>query len=167
MVKLPTKFCDSFHNSNISEYIVKTTTPLMRRLYNNPAEAEGPRCATLGRLQQAPHAAARRRMMNAEFLPRAQSQADIGDQLDAAPAPAPRCSPPLNPCFDKNRLGWSDDPPPAPAPASPGPELSSSQITSQLIEQLLKLRLASVAAAASEGGSSLGDTVQVRYVSGV
>ena len=137
----------------------------MRRLYNNPAEAEGPRCATLGRLQQAPHAAARRRMMNAEFLPRAQSQADIGDQLDAAPAPAPRCSPPLNPCFDKNRLGWSGDPPPA--PASPGPELSSSQITSQLIEQLLKLRLASVAAAASEGGSSLGDAVQVRHVSGV
>ena len=136
----------------------------MRRLYNNPAEAEGPRCATLGRLQQAPHAAARRRMMNAEFLPRAQSQADIGDQLDAAPAPAPRCSPPLNPCFDKNRLGWSGDPPPL---ASPGPELSSSQITSQLIEQLLKLRLASVAAAASEGGSSLGDTVQVRHVSGV
>ena len=141
----------------------------MRRLYNNPAEAEGPRCATLGRLQQAPHAAARRRMMNAEFLPRAQSQADIGDQLDAAPAPAPaaapHCSPPLNPCFDKNRLGWSGDPPPA--PASPGPELSSSQITSQLIEQLLKLRLASVAAAASEGGSSLGDAVQVRHVSGV
>ena len=159
-MKTTTKFCDSFHNSNISEYIVKTTTPLMRRLYNNPAEAEGPRCATLGRLQQAPHAAARRRMMNAEFLPRAQSQADIGDQLDA-------CSPPLNPCFDKNRLGWSGDPPPAPAPASPGPELSSSQITSQLIEQLLKLRLASVAAAASEGGSSLGDTVQVRHVSDV
>ena len=104
--------------------------------------------------------------MNAEFLPRAQSQADIGDQLDAAPAPAAatHCSPPLNPCFDKNRLGWSGDPPPL---ASPGPELSSSQITSQLIEQLLKLRLASVAAAASEGGSSLGDTVQVRHVSDV
>ena len=157
MVKLPTKFREIL------------LPPLLCRLYNNPAEAEGPRCATLGRLQQAPHAAARRRMMNAEFLPRAQSQADIGDQLDAAPAPAPRCSPPLNPCFDKNRLGWSGDPPPAPAPApaSPGPELSSSQITSQLIEQLLKLRLASVAAAASEGGSSLGDTVQVRHVSDV
>ena len=151
------------HNSAFSKYIVKTTTkslpPLLCRLYNNPAEAEGPRCATLGRLQQAPHAAARRRMMNAEFLPRAQSQSDIGHQLDAAAAP--RCSPPLNPGFDKNRLGWSGDAPPAPAPA-PAPELSSSQITSQLIEQLLKLRLASVAAAASEG-----DTVQVRHVSGV
>ena len=99
-------------------------------------------------------------MINAEFLPRAQSQSDIGHQLDAAaPAAAPRCSPPLNPGFDKNRLGWSGDPPPAPAPAT---ELSSSQITSQLIEQLLKLRLASVAAAASEG-----DTVQVRHVSDV
>ena len=161
MVMLSMKFRGSFHNSAFSKYIVKTTTPLLCRLYNNPAEAEGPRCATLGRLQQAPHAAARRRMMNAEFLPRAQSQADIGHQLDAAAAPAaaPRCSPLLNPCFDKNRLGWSGDPPTAPAPAT---ELSSSQITSQLIEQLLKLRLASVAAAASEG-----DTVQVRHVSGV
>ena len=164
MVKLSLIFRGSLHNSAFSKYIVKTTTPLLCRLYNNPAEAEGPRCATLGRLQQAPHAAATRRMMNAEFLPRAQSQADIGHQLDAAaaaPAADPRCSPLLNPGFDKNRLGWSGDPPPAPAPA-PAPELSSSQITSQLIEQLLKLRLASVAAAASEG-----DTVQVRHVSGV
>ena len=105
------KFLGSFHNSAFSKYIVKTTTPPLCRLYNNPAEAEGPRCATLGRLQQAPHAAARRRMINAEFLPRAQSQADIGHQLDAAAAPAadPRCSPPLNPGFDKNRLGWSGD----------------------------------------------------------
>ena len=112
------------------------------RLYSNPAESgEGVRCSTLSRLSQ--HSNTRKSLMNSSgaFL---HSPSDIEDQSRTEgrdPAGASEPMSVFNPYYDKNCQDNNDQ------DSHPPPPLSNSQITSELIHQLLKLR--SVAAAGS------------------
>ena len=113
------------------------------RLYNNPAESgEGVRCSTLSRLsQQHSSSTSRKSLMNSSgaFLHNSPPTSDIEDQSRARGDPAV-----FNPYYDKNCQDNDD----RDSSQHPPPPLSNSQITSELIHHLLKLR--SVAAAGNQ-----------------
>ena len=115
------------------------------RLYNNPVD-DNIKCSTMGRhqgrLQQQTQTSSSlgrpgsRTVMNRDFL--LPSQSDIEDQLECANTGVTKArldssNSEINPYFDKSGCQPASSPHPQP----------SSEITSQLIEHLLKLRATS------------------------
>ena len=124
---------------------VNLTIPLSR-LYQNPVD-NGVKCSSMGQYQTLERSNPIKNMMDESFL--VVSQSDIEDQSECGVSQfscsAGLTSNTLNPNFDKNLLLQLQSQAADKNPCSgtqQQPQLSSSQITTELIEQLLRLRAA-------------------------
>ena len=105
------------------------------RLYNNPAESgEGVRCSTLSRLAQQ-HSSSRKSLMNSSGAFLHNPPSDIEDQSQTSGGRGDPTAV-FNPYYDKNCQDNDD----RDSSQHSHPPLSNSQITSELIHHLLKLR---------------------------